>query len=72
MPHVGHHQSLNVVNSLKRLRASKGDRNAFRSLNYDSLDIQRMQFLPPTFNGDVFFEFLAVDMLALHSNAKLM
>jgi hypothetical protein len=40
--HVGHHQSLNVVDSLKGLRASKGARNAFRSLNYDSLHIQRV------------------------------
>jgi hypothetical protein len=71
-PHVGHQQSLSVVDSLKRLRDSKGARNAFRSLNYNSLDIQRMQFLLPTFNRDVMFEFLPVDMSTLHSHAKLM
>jgi hypothetical protein len=60
------------VDSLKRLRASKGARNAFRSLNYDILDIQRVQFLPPTFDRDVLFELLAVDMSALHSHANLM
>jgi hypothetical protein len=71
-PHLGYHQSLSIVDSLKRLRASKGARNAFRSLNYNSLDIQRMQFLLLTFDGNVLFEFPAVEMLALHSNAKLM
>jgi hypothetical protein len=41
-PHVGHQKSLNVVNSLKRLQASKEARNVFKSLDYDSLDIQRV------------------------------
>jgi hypothetical protein len=71
-PHVGYQQSLSVVDSLKRLRAYRGARNAFRSLDYDSLDIQRVQFLPPTFNGDVLFELPPVDMSALQSHAKLM
>jgi hypothetical protein len=69
---VGQKQFLSVVDSLKRLQASKGAKNAFRSLDYNTLDIQRMQFLPPTFNGDVLFELPLVDMLALQSHAKLM
>jgi hypothetical protein len=60
------------VDSLKRLRASKGARNAFRSLDYNTLDIQRVQFLPPTFDGDVLIELPSVDMSALQSHAKLM
>jgi hypothetical protein len=60
-PHVGHQKSLSVVDSLKRIWASKGARNVFKTLDFDSLDIQRMQFLPPTFNGDVMFELPPVD-----------
>jgi hypothetical protein len=61
--HVGHQKSLSVVNSLKRIRATKGTRNVFKTLDFDSLGIQRVQFLPPLFNGDVLFEFPPVDTL---------
>jgi hypothetical protein len=60
-PHVGHQKFLSVVDSLKRIRASKGARNVFKTLDFDSLDIQRVQFLPPTFNGDVLFGLPPVD-----------
>jgi hypothetical protein len=60
-PHVGHQKSFSVVDSLKRIWALKGARNVFRTLDFDSLDIQRVQFLPSTFNGDVLFELLPVD-----------
>jgi hypothetical protein len=46
---------------LKRIRHSKGTRNVFKTLDFDSFDIQRVQFLPPTFNGDVLFELPLVD-----------
>ena len=62
MPYVSHQLFLNIVDSLKRLQATKGARKVFRNLNYDNLDIQRVQFLPPTFNGDVLFELPLVDM----------
>jgi hypothetical protein len=55
-PHVGPQKSLSVVDSLKRIRHSKGTRNVFKILNFDSHDIQRVLFLLPTFNGDVLFE----------------
>jgi hypothetical protein len=61
-PEVGHLTSLSVVDSLKRLWASKGTRNVFKTLDFDSLEIQRVKFLPPTFNGDVLFELPPVDM----------
>jgi hypothetical protein len=61
VPHVVHPTSLSVVDSLKRIRASKGVRNVFKTLDFDTLDIQRVKFLPPTFNGDVFFELPPVD-----------
>jgi hypothetical protein len=60
-PHTGHQKSLSIVDSLKRIRASKGTRNVFKTLDFDSLDIQRVQFLPPTFNGNVLFELPLVD-----------
>jgi hypothetical protein len=60
-PHVGHQRSLTVVDSLKRIRAAKGVRNVFKTLDFDTLDIQRVKFLPPTFNGDVLFELPPVD-----------
>jgi hypothetical protein len=61
-PHVGHVTSLSSVDSLKRLRASKGTRNFFKVLDFDSLEIQRVKFLPPIFNGNVLFELPLVDM----------
>jgi hypothetical protein len=64
-PHVGHQKSLSVVDSLKKIWASKGARNVFKILDFDSLDIQRVQFLPPTFNGDVLFELPPVDTSGL-------
>jgi hypothetical protein len=48
---------------LKRIRDSKGARNVFKTLDFNTLDIQRVQILPPTFNGDVLFELPPVDML---------
>jgi hypothetical protein len=60
-PHVVHSTSLNVVDSLKRIRASKGVRNVFKTLDFDTFDIQRVKFLPPTFNGDVLFGLPPVD-----------
>jgi hypothetical protein len=38
-PHFGHQKSLRVVDSLKKIRASKGARNVFKTLDFDSLDI---------------------------------
>jgi hypothetical protein len=68
----GHQQSLSVVDSLKRLQALKGAWNAFKSLDYNSLTIQRVQFLPLSFNKDVLFELPLVDTSSLQSHAKLM
>ena len=59
-PHVVCSTSSCTVDSLKRIRAIKGVRNVFKALDFDTLDIQRVKFLPPTFNGDVFFELPAV------------
>ena len=60
-PHVVCPTSSCIVDSLKRIRAIKGVRNVFKTLDFDTFDIQRVKFLPPTFNGDVLFELPAVD-----------
>jgi hypothetical protein len=38
-PHVCHQKYLSVVDSLKKIRTSKGARNVFKTLDFDSLDI---------------------------------
>jgi hypothetical protein len=60
-PNVCSQKCLSVLDSLRRIRASKGVRNIFKTLDFDTLDIQRVKFLPPTFNGDVLFELPPVD-----------
>jgi hypothetical protein len=62
-PHIGHQKSLSIIDSLKKIRSSKGVRNVFKTLDFDNLDIQRVKFLPPTFDGDVLFELPPVDTL---------
>jgi hypothetical protein len=62
-PNVYHQKCRSVVDSLRRIRASKGVRNVFKTLDFDTLDIQRVKFLPPTFNGNVLFELPPVDTL---------
>jgi hypothetical protein len=71
-PHSGHHRSLSVVDFLRRPWVSKGARNAFKSLDYDTLDIHRVEFFPPTFDGDVLFELHPMDTSALHTGSKSM
>jgi hypothetical protein len=38
-PNICHQKCLSVVDSLKRIRASKGVRNVFKTLDFDTLDI---------------------------------
>jgi hypothetical protein len=45
--------------------------NAFRSLDYGNLDVQRVQFLLLFLNGNVLFELPPIDMSALQSYKKL-
>jgi hypothetical protein len=69
---VGYQKCQSVVDLLKRPWVSKGARNAFRNLNYDTLDIRRVQSLPTAFDGDVLFELPPVDTSALHTLSKSM
>jgi hypothetical protein len=69
---ITHEKCPSVVDLLKRPWVSKEARNAFRNLNYDNLDIRRVQFLLPTFDGNVLFELPPVDTSALHTQSKSM
>ena len=60
-PHIVSQRSTCVVDALKRIQAMKGVRNVFKTLHFDTLDIQRVKFLPPTYNGDVLFVLPPVD-----------
>ena len=61
LPHIVCQRSTCIVDALKRIQAMKGVRNVFKTLHFDTLDIQRVKFLPPTFNGDVLFVLPLVD-----------
>ena len=39
VPYIGHQKSLSIVDSLKRIWASKGAKNVFKTFNFDNLDI---------------------------------
>jgi hypothetical protein len=57
---------------LKRLRFSKGSRNALKKVDYDSVQHLKVDYLPPIFNGDVVFEFPSIRSLSACSQAGLM
>jgi hypothetical protein len=45
---------------LKRLRTTKGSRNALKKVDYDNVQHLKVDYLPPVFNGDVVFEFRSI------------
>jgi hypothetical protein len=57
---------------LKRLRFTKGSRNALTKVDYDSVQHVKVDYLPPVYNGDVVFEFPSVRSLSVSSQAGLM
>jgi hypothetical protein len=60
------------MDCLRKLRASKESRNALKGLNYDTVRLLRVDFLPPIFNGDVVFELPPIGSSNGNSQAKLM
>jgi hypothetical protein len=44
-----------IFDCLKRLRFTKGTRNALKKIDYDSVEHLRVDYLPPVFNGDIVF-----------------
>jgi hypothetical protein len=65
-------ESVSLLQSLRSLQTSKGSRNVLKRLNYETFDIQKVDFLPPTFNGDVVFELPPIKISSVQSQAKLM
>jgi hypothetical protein len=61
-----------ILDCLKRLRFTKGSRNALKKVDYDSVQHLKVDYLPPVFNGDVVFEFLSICSLSASSQAGLM
>jgi hypothetical protein len=57
---------------LKRLRFTKGSKNALKKVDYDSVQHLKVDYLPPIFNGDVVFEFPLIRSLSASSQAGLM
>jgi hypothetical protein len=60
------------VECLRKLSASKGSRNALKRLDYDTIKLLRMDFLPPVFNSDLVFELLPIGNPSMDSQVKLM
>ena len=46
-----------------------GHKNILKRLDYDQIKNMEVEFLPPTFDGDVIFVLLAVGTCASHSKA---
>jgi hypothetical protein len=61
-----------ILDCLKRLRFTKGSRNALKKVDYDSIQHLKVDYLLPVFNGDVVFEFPSIRSLSACSQAKLM
>ena len=49
-----------------------GCKNILKRLDYDKIKTIEVEFLPPTYDGDVFFVLLAVGTSTLHSKARSM
>jgi hypothetical protein len=60
------------MDCLKRLRFTKGSRNALKKVDYDSVQHLKVGYLPPVFNGDVVFEFPSIRSLSASSQAGIM
>ena len=65
-------QPNSVLECLRKLRASKGCRNALKGLDYDTIKLLRMDFFPPVFNGNVVFELPPIGSSVGNSQAKVM
>jgi hypothetical protein len=59
-----------VVECLKKLRTSKGSRNAFKRLDYNIVKHLKVDYLPLVFNSDIVFEFPPIGSSTRNSQAK--
>ena len=65
-------QSQCIVQSLRKLTQMPGCKNILKRLDYDKIKTMDVEFLPPTYDGDVLFVLPAMGSSSLHSKAKSM
>ena len=65
-------QSQCIVQSLRKLTQMPGYKNILKRLDYNKIKTMEVEFLPPTYDGDVFFVLPAMDFSSSHSKAKSM
>ena len=63
-------ETLSVVESLKKLAARKRSKNVLSRIDYNTIQIQQVEFLPPHYNGDIIFEFPPVGFHGKQTAAK--
>jgi hypothetical protein len=54
--HLNTREYPNVMQCLRRLASFPGSRNKLATLNYDKIPYHKVQYLPPSYDGDVIFE----------------
>ena len=65
-------QSRCIVHSLQKLTQMPSRKNILKRLDYDKIKTMEVEFLPPTYDGDVLFVLPAMDSSSSHSKAKSM
>lgn len=71
LPRRSTHSS-SIIDCLKTLSAMKGSKSVLSKIDYNSIPVQRVQYLPPTFDGDALFEFPPIGASSSQSQAKLL
>ena len=64
--------SVSVVDCLKKLSARKGSKSVLSKVDFHKIKTEKVDFLPPRFDGDVLFEFPPAGKYASQSQAKLL
>ena len=65
-------QSQCIVQSLRKLTQMPGRKNILKRLDYNKIKTMEVEFLPPTYDGDVLFILPAMGSSSSHSKAKSM
>lgn len=63
---------VSVVDCLKKLAARKGSKSILSKVDFTKIKTERVEFLPPMFDGDVMFELPPPGKYASQSQAKLL
>ena len=63
-------QSQCIVQSLRKLTQMSSHKNILKRLDYNQIKTMEVEFLPPTYDGDVLFVLPAMGFSSSHSKAK--